>query len=143
MKDKARRRAYITWWSMVHRCTRQTDPGWADYGGRGITVCESWHSFPKFVDEMGYPPEGKTLERIDNDSGYCAANCRWASRKEQARNRRSNHPITINGETKLLTEWAEQAGIRAKVVAVRLFRGWTVERALTNTDFRRKKCLNA
>ena len=80
------------WQTMRLRCTVPTNPRYADYGGRGIKVCERWLSSPQaFIDDMGPKPSPKhELDRIDNDRGYEPGNCRWATRKENDRNRRSN-----------------------------------------------------
>jgi hypothetical protein len=74
---------------MIERCTNENDAQFADYGGRGITVCDRWReSFSNFVYDMKPRPYGKTLDRIDNDGGYALRNCQWATKKEQAANRR-------------------------------------------------------
>ena len=81
---------YAVWKMLVQRCTNPKNKDWADYGGRGITVCDEWRqSFAAFFAAVGHAPEGMWLDRIHNDRGYGPGNVRWATPVEQANNRRS------------------------------------------------------
>lgn len=106
-------RLYNVWKNMRARCCDETDKSYHNYGGRGIGVCAEWlSSFHAFVDwtvKSGWEP-GLTLERNDVNGDYSPENCRWATKKEQARNVRKNIRITIEGETKCLMEWCEIFG---------------------------------
>lgn len=103
------------------------------YAGRGIAVCERWHSFEKFLVDMGEAPGvGYSIERIDNDGNYEPGNCRWATPKEQARNRRSTFWVEAFGVRASLAEHAEAHGVRYKLAWKRIRQyGWSPERALT------------
>lgn len=123
---------FIRWRNMVRRCHDPADSNYPRYGGRGITVCEAWRDDPaQFLADMGQPPKGMTLERIDNDGPYCPANCRWASPGEQALNRRSNQLLTFRGVTQPAVAWAQQLRMPPYTLYKRLQRGWSVRRALT------------
>lgn len=124
---------YQAWSNLKKRCYNPRDKRYPQYGARGITVCDRWLSnFAAFYSDMGPRPAGRyTIERKDNNGNYEPSNCKWATYKEQAQNKSTNHPVTLNGETKCLTEWIRLLDIGASVVKRRIKRGWTAERALT------------
>ncbi len=122
---------YRVWHAMIQRCRNPQDPSWADYGGRGITVCDRWRDYAVFMGDMGPRPRGATLEREDVDGGYSPENCRWATPREQANNRRTNRLVTYQGATRTLADWARAVGLRKGCLQQRIAAGWPVERALT------------
>ena len=125
---------YKCWQNMKNRCYNQKVKQYKDYGGRGITVCERWlNSFENFYADMGVLPSVKhTIERRDNDKGYSPDNCYWATRTEQAQNNRRNVLISFNGDTRNVTEWSHQTGIKAATIRARItVLNWPPEKALT------------
>lgn len=117
---------YVSWNSARDRC-REGGP----YFDRGIRVCARWDSFDAFLADMGPKPRGASLERIDNDGHYEPSNCRWASRTEQARNRRSNVMVTHAGRTLCIAAWAEVVDLPRWTLERRIRNGWSAEDALT------------
>lgn len=125
-------RTFNSWASMIQRCQDLNCPNYPQYGGAGVRVCERWQVFQAFLDDMGERPAGTSIDRIDNDGGYSPENCRWATRTEQARNRRYVHLLTFEGRTLSLSEWAREIGVPRHTLRYRLHHlGWTVERAFT------------
>lgn len=131
MTEKAR--LYTAWKNMRQRCVNENRKDYPAYGGRGIAVCPEWqNSFPAFMAwalETGYQ-DGLTIDRIDTNGQYCPENCRWATKKEQANNRRSNRVLTMGGKSQTMQLWADELGIEASTLRRRLYCGWPVERAL-------------
>jgi hypothetical protein len=123
----------LTWQGMLGRCYRKSHDKYHCYGGRGIAVCDRWRrSFPNFFADMGVKPTPKhEIDRIDNDGPYSPENCRWATRKENARNRRTSRWIEYQGQRKTLAEWADITGIGWSTIRMRLNRGESAEKALT------------
>lgn len=132
-------KTYKIWHYMIQRCTNPKNKSYKDYGGRGITVCKRWRNFVNFLKDMGIPKSGLTLDRTDNNKGYCKSNCRWATRKQQNRNSRHNHLETYNGKTQCLSVWAEEYEINHNTLYARLRRGWSIKRALTTQVDKRTK----
>ncbi len=130
---------YKTWKDMRARCLSPSNASFPSYGGRGISVCDRWRfgeggkgGFECFVEDMGPRPPGHTLDRYpDNDGNYEPGNCRWASAREQARNRRTSRAVIINGSRMTLAEACERLGRNYEAVHRRIVRhGWEAERAL-------------
>ncbi|MEJ8025467.1 hypothetical protein WKH82_08340 [Acinetobacter baumannii] len=103
---------YITWKSMKARCNNPNAKGYENYGGRGIKICDRWQeSYENFLEDMGTRPPNTTLDRINNDGNYEPSNCRWATKKDQSNNRRSNHIVTYKGKNVTIAQLAEKLGI--------------------------------
>lgn len=131
LSGASKNRAYNIWACMHLRCNDPSAVSYAYCGARGIRVCERWCTFFNFYLDMGDPPPGTSLDRIDNNAGYRPDNCRWATRVTQQRNTRRNRMITYCGETKCLAEWSEITGIGRSSICKRLDYGWGVDRAFT------------
>ena len=127
------RHEYRVWQTMRLRCLDTEHPAYPNYGGRGITICDRWRdSVRAFVEDMGPRPTAThEIDRRDNDRGYEPGNCRWATRAENCRNRRSNRRLTHEGLTLPLAEWCERLRIPSDTVRKRLEAGWPTDRALT------------
>jgi len=124
--------AYRSWLGMKQRCLNPNSASWENYGGRGIKICDRWMSFANFLEDMGEPSGiDITIERIDVNGHYCPSNCVWTSKSKQCLNKRNNIRVTLNGETKVLSEWCKCIGIKFNTVLCRIRRGWAAERALT------------
>ena len=105
---------YRIYYHMLDRCNNTNNPFFDRYGGRGINICPDWtgkNGFVNFLRNMGERPQGKSIDRIDNDGNYEPGNCRWATPKEQARNRKGNRLIEYNGKIQCLKALAEELGI--------------------------------
>lgn len=124
---------YRAWHGMKGRCNNPNDKAYADYGGRGIRVCDRWNnSFEAFLADMGAAPSANhSLDRINNDAGYEPGNVRWATVTTQLRNQRRTHYLTYNGETLSLAAWAERVGLPRAALSSRIHAGWATDRALT------------
>lgn len=119
---------YKTWGDMRQRCLHPLNARYHQYGGRGIKICESWGEFSNFLADMGPRPEGASLDRIDVDGPYSPDNCRWATAREQARNRRIHKGSELGIA---ITEAAETVGLPYSTLQTRLKRGWSTDKALS------------
>lgn len=130
-KDRKITPEYETWCHMRRRCLSKDSADYKRYGGRGIKICEEWNVYETFLKDMGRrPTKSHSIDRIDNDGDYTPKNCKWSTKKEQNRNRRSNRKLTIDGVTKLIVEWAEASGVRPINITNRLKLGWTPKEAV-------------
>lgn len=126
-------RLHKIWESMIARCEYEKHPYYEYYGGRGIAVCDGWHNYVEFRNwaiTHGYKDD-LTIDRIENEKGYDASNCRWATMREQQNNKRSNHIVYLKGVGHTISEWAEILGIGKTTIRMRLKSGWSDEDALT------------
>lgn len=133
--NKRATRAYACWRHMNARCNNPDHPSFDNYGGRDdstIRVCPEWReSFQAFLDDMGEPPRGLSIHRVNNAGNYEPGNCIWANYTVQNRNKRTNVIYTIRGITGCITELCEVFGKNKGTVISRLRRGWLPERAFT------------
>jgi hypothetical protein len=120
---------------MMNRCYNINDPRYADYGGRGIVVCDSWkEGFLYFLEDMGKRPSREyTLERIDNSKSYSKENCKWATITEQNNNTRKSRLITYNNKTQSLSAWAKELGLSTAKVHYRWSWNIPLDKDLTKT----------
>jgi len=115
---------YSKWAKMIGRCHNPKYPSYLRYGARGIKVCEDWHKFNNFFNDMGEPPTPRhSIERINNDGNYEPGNCKWATRKEQANNRSDNILIEFNGQKKTVAQWSDQFSMSRTMLYQRIHRG--------------------
>lgn len=122
---------YRAWATMLNRCLNVNDKSYPNYGGRGITVCERWRKYEAFAADMGpRPSPAHSIERINNDGPYAPDNCRWATGREQQRNKRTSRFLKIQGEILTMAEWAERVGMNYFTLRGRLRNGWTPEDAI-------------
>jgi hypothetical protein len=125
---------FSSWSSMLSRCLNPNATGFQHYGGRGVTVCERWQtSFEAFLADAGPRPPGTSLDRIDTNGNYEPGNVRWATRQEQANNRRDSYVISHNGIARTLSAWVHYATVPLSydTLRSRLEAGWDMDEALT------------
>lgn len=118
---QSKSRTYKIWSGIIYRCNNKSSSVYQDYGGRGIKVCKRWLSFENFLADMGERPNGMEIDRIDNEGHYEPSNCRWATRTENCRNKRTTLTVEYQGVTKSLKEWAEDVQIKYTSLYHRIF----------------------
>lgn len=128
-------KTYSTWEGMHRRCSNPNEKFYPEYGGRGIKVCEKWSGekgFENFLKDMKEKPNGTSIERINNSEGYYRANCIWATRTAQNRNRRNTRKVMYRNELLPLAQVVEvsKSKLSYNVIATRLNKGWDLEIAL-------------
>ncbi|QGZ66339.1 hypothetical protein [Paraburkholderia acidisoli] len=122
---------YHSWSSMMTRCANPKSWKYADYGGRGIVVCDRWYSFESFLADMGARPRGATLEREDVNGNYEPGNCTWATRERQSNNKRTNTILECDGRKQSIADWAREFGLAYNTLFARIYRlKWPIDIAL-------------
>lgn len=130
--------AYSTWNNILQRCLNPNIGYFDNYGGRGIKVCDRWLEFENFLADMGEPPIGLSIDRINNDRGYCKENCRWATRSEQNMNRRNTLYVEFRNERITLMDLSKNSGIPYNSLLYRYKNGWDMELAVSTPVIFRK-----
>lgn len=139
--DESKHRYYDTplfriYWNMVNRCNCPSSTAYKNYGARGIRVCDQWSTgfleFQKWARASGYEV-GLSIERDDVNGNYEPANCRWIPVTEQNLNKRNSRRLTWNGKTQSPREWADELGIPFDVIQLRVTRGWSTDRVLSQS----------
>jgi hypothetical protein len=130
---------YTAWRGMLARCLRKNSTQYPHYGGRGITVCERWRDFTNFLADMGGRPKGMTLDRRNNAQGYFKENCRWATKTEQANNKRSTAYVERGGRRQSMSAWARELNFPLSLIRCRRLRGWPDDRLFDPPGTRLKR----
>ncbi len=132
---------YRIWSGMMQRCYNKKSISYINYGARGIFVCKRWHDLNNFIKDMGECPKGKTLERINNNNWYSPQNCKWATMKEQCRNRRNTRLVMINGVKKSLSDWCDIYKVNWFTIRDRLNSGMSPEKSFSIPIGEKKKII--
>lgn len=134
---------YQAWKKAIDRCTNENCKYFKNYGGRGITVCERWmghDGLENFISDMGPKPSPKhSIDRINNDGNYEPGNCRWATWKEQERNRQHHVYLEFDGQKKTVGEWAEITGIPYPTIRTRMRKNYPPDKILVPAKPRKRR----
>lgn len=132
---------YASWVNMHSRCRYSTQKGFRYCGAKGIQVCERWQTFEHFLADMGpRPSRAHSLDRIRRDEHYGPGNCRWATRREQDRNKQQTVLVTIGNRTMCATDWALENGLRPSTVLARIYKlGWDPVLAVSTPATHRRR----
>lgn len=141
---------YRIWRGMKNRCYNKKTYKYPDYGGRGIEVCKRWNdSFMNFVNDIGFrPTKNHSLDRIDVNGNYTPINCRWATSKQQSRNKRNNHWLEHNGLKMILIDWAKLFNVNQASLSEMLNKGksfdeiylfYTIKKPMKYIEYKGKK----
>ena len=123
---------YNIWGNMLYRCNTESSALYNAYGGRGIRVSESWHTFEGFISDMGEKPSPEySIDRVDVNGDYCKENCRWATKKQQSRNRTNSQYIYIEGEKMQVNDYCEMYNVSVQATKSRIRRKWSNERIIS------------
>ncbi len=133
-KDLGQKQLYDVWRFIIRRVEDPSNPDYAHYRSLGVTVCDEWHDFGNFCEwalANGYRP-GLTLDRMRNANGpYAPWNCRWVSRRDQAYNRTTNHPLRASdGRIRTVMQWSKLTGVPESTIRKRLSLGWSVDESV-------------
>jgi helix-turn-helix, Psq domain len=138
---------YGVWSTMVGKCRNQNHHRYAYYGGRGIKVCERWLDFKNFKDDMGNPPPGHSIDRIDNNGNYEPSNCRWATREMQANNTRQVRFVTLpDGRQMSIQKAAREMNMPRMTLQWRVNQGYSIDKLFApptprGDNWRNKGCI--
>lgn len=127
----SRHPVYKVYYAIRGRCRNKTNPNYANYGGRGIKLCDRWSTFTAFWEDLGkHWKPGLTIERLDNDLGYTPENCMWVTYKENQQNKRNTKQFSYKGKKQSVKAWARHFGIPKNTAYYRITHGWSFEQTM-------------